>query len=85
MSNSTKQLDLDPFCFVVVVPKQSMTEWLKLRSQSVKDFTRKLMLRQAQHRSLTQIINLLTHEEPCKTFLRNKSMPRGKRVVPSLN
>ncbi len=26
------------------------------------------MLRQAQHRSLTQIINLLTHEEPCNTL-----------------
>lgn len=26
------------------------------------------MLRRAQHRSLPQIINLLTHEEPCKTL-----------------
>lgn len=30
------------------------------------------MLRRAQHRSLPQIINLLTHEEPCKGLHGNE-------------
>ena len=55
-----------------VLPDYPVFEWVRagcdLGANRVKSFTRRRVLRKAQHRSFTQIINLLNHEESRKSL-----------------